>query len=563
LKINGNKITNDQEIADKFNNYYLNNPQELCKKLPSQSEDPCLYMKHKIKESLYLNPVTEEEILKILGNLKSSSPGYDEISAEVVKSVKKTIVIPLTYLCNLSLITGKVPHSLKIAKVTPIYKKGSKDIIANYRPVSVLPVFSKIYERLVYNRIMKFIEKHNILHKHQFGFRKNHSTCLAINTLIDQFHNSIENGDFMLGLFMDLTHAFDTISYDILFSKLHHYGIRGIALEWIRDYLNNRIQFVRINQSNSFTGRLEIGIPQGSILGPLLFLLYVNDLSNISSKHSYIQFADDTSIFVSGKSLHNICDNMNSELSKIHRWMVSNKLTLNISKTKYMVMCSPGKKVDPQNCNITVNNSILERVKNIKFLGVVLDQNCTWKDHIDYIAKKISKCLGILTKARKVLTTTSLVTLYNSIIKPYFTYCIIIWGNTCKTYIKPLEILHKKILRIITFSDYNTHTRPLYEQLKIMNMKETHVYFSSLHIYKCINHLSPCMFWHYFVKSPSLRNSFNLQNIFYSKKLCKSSIRFYGPEIWNKLPLHIKMSKTLNTFKNKMKTFLLTNNTEH
>ena len=251
------------------------------------------YLNHNITKRLYMGPSTEEEIMKILLNITNSSPGHDGINIKVLKAIKEYIIAPLTHLCNISLITGKVPNELKIAKVIPMHKKGKQNVLGSYRPIFVLPAVSKVYERLVCNRIFKFIDDHNILYNHQFGFKKNHSTYLAINALVTKFHESAESSEFMLGLFIDLSRAFDTISHKILLDKLYKYGIRGIALEWVRDYLSNRKQFVVYNNANSYMGEVDIGVPQGSILRPLPFLLYVNDLSNVSMKLSFIQFADD------------------------------------------------------------------------------------------------------------------------------------------------------------------------------------------------------------------------------------------------------------------------------
>ncbi len=376
--INGRKVSDSSDIENHFNNYFLNAPQELCKQFPAQSKDPKSYLKERFNDSIYMKPTTNEEISKILLNMKNSSPGHDDIDVKILKKVSDSIVVPITHLCNLSLSNGNVPNDLKIAKIVPIYKKGTKDKLSNYRPVSVLPALSKIYERLVYNRLVNFLDKHKILNKQQFGFRKNHSTSLAISALVDQFHETVERNEFMLGLFIDLSRAFDTISHKILLDKLCHYGIRGIALDWIKNYLSNRKQFVVFNHKKSSMGNVNIGVPQGSILGPLLFLLYLNDLSNTSTKLSFIQFADDTSIFIKGKSVSNMCKLMNSEIKHVSEWLKNNMLTLNVSKTNYMIMASQGKKFNNEECEITIDEVLIKHVNDMKFLGIILDNKLTW-----------------------------------------------------------------------------------------------------------------------------------------------------------------------------------------
>ena len=220
-------------------------------------------------------------------------------------------------------------------------------------------------------------------------------------------------------------------------------------------------------------------------------------------------------------------------------------------------MTTQGKRYNNNDCEIIINESIIDCVSNTKFLGIILDDKLTLKMHINHIYNKVSKGIGIFLKARKVLGIESLITLYNTLIKPYFNYCIIIWGNTCKTFLKKLETLQKKILRILTFSDFNAHTRPLFRRLKIMTLSEMYNYFSGIHIYKCINHLLPPLFWDDFVLSKNAsRNSHNLKSVYHSKKICETSLRFSGPKKWNEYPVHIKCAKSIQSFKYNMKKLI-------
>ena len=219
---------------------------------------------------------------------------------------------------NLSISNGIVPGDLKIAKIVPIYKAKEKHFVKNYRPVSILPVFSKILEKLMYNRILDFIVKHNILYKFQFGFQTNHSTSHALICLIDKITETLENGDNVVGVFLDFSKAFDTVDHNILLQKLHCYGIRGLALTWVSNYLFNRKQYVMYNNIMSDEQTIRCGVPQGSILGPLLFLLYINDMANISNKLFILLFADDSNVFLSGHDLDKVI-NMNQELKN---WLI-------------------------------------------------------------------------------------------------------------------------------------------------------------------------------------------------------------------------------------------------
>ena len=314
--------------------FFVNIGPTLAKKIPKVDKLPSSFMKTRINDSMYVNEVTHDELKSIIKNLKESSPGWDEISARVIKSTFDNFKEPLLHVLNLSLLTGVFPSELKVAKVIPLFKAGDPLLFSNYRPVSVLPLFSKILERLMYNRLLSFINQHKILYAFQFGFRIGHSPNLALLYLIDKVSNALENGEFVLGLFLDFSKAFDTVNHSILFEKLEYYGIRGIPLEWFRSYLDSREQYVEYGGTKSDKDIISCGVPQGSILGPLLFLLYINDLAFVSDKLFSLLFADDSNMFISGKNINDLIDTMNIEMIKIIEWLHANKLSLNLKKKR-------------------------------------------------------------------------------------------------------------------------------------------------------------------------------------------------------------------------------------
>ena len=268
------------------------------------TRNPIDFMEGDFLKSLYLFPVNESEVLDIILNLKNTdSKGPDNIPTSLIKSCGHELCQILTYINNCSLLDGVFPEKLKMAKIIPIFKSGDVNIISNYRPISILSAFSKITEKLVSTRLINYLTQNSILHKNQFGFRPKLSTCLALLQLIDDVSKSIDDGNITVGVFIDLAKAFDTVDHAILLNKLNFYGIRGTALNWFRSYLTNRNQYVYLNGAESSCALIRCGVPQGSILGPILFLIYINDLNSFSKTLNTIVFADDTNLFLSGKKI--------------------------------------------------------------------------------------------------------------------------------------------------------------------------------------------------------------------------------------------------------------------
>ena len=398
---------------------------KLSEKIDS-SVNPLKYVKCN-KTHIKLPYISEDEISRTINSLKNASAGWDNIPTFVVKKVSKHIIRPLTYLINKSIEQGIFPDEFKVAKVFPIYKSGDKKCISNYRPISVLSFFFKVIEKGMYNHLIDFIDDNNILSKHQFGFRKNHSTNHAGIALVDKISTALDMGKVAIGCFIDLKKAFETVNHFILINKLRKYGIHGNILEWFISYLDNRKQYVFYNGSKSNDQYISCGVPQGSILGPLLFILYINDLSNISESLTSILFADDTTVIVESDSVSDAIALMKLELIKLNIfWLQANKLTLNTTKTHYMVF-DRGKKQSGNNL-LTLNNKSIDYVKFTKFLGVIIDEQLNWLNPISYVKNKISKGFGIILRARKFSlkkrSRISIMPLY------YFTFYIVLRFGT-------------------------------------------------------------------------------------------------------------------------------------
>ena len=338
LTVNNVAVTNSKDIANGFNEFFVSIGPELAKDIHSDI-NPLSYVNN-INNSIAIFDVSCEEVRNIIHSLKNSSAGHDEFPTFVGKLCVDSYIEPLTFLINSSLRTGVFPSELKLARVVPIFKAGDSSALTNYRPISVLTFFTKVFEKIVYNKLFNFISDNNILYDHQYGFRNGRSTQQAIITLVDRITKSQDIGDIVITLLIDLKKAFDTIDHRILLRKLYSYGIRGTMFKWIESYLTGRSQYVIFDGKVSETRSIKCGVPQGSILGPLLFILSVNDMCNVSPILFKILYADDTCVLISGNHLNNLIKMLNIELISLNNWFKANKLSLNTKKSFFFYFSS-------------------------------------------------------------------------------------------------------------------------------------------------------------------------------------------------------------------------------
>ena len=361
----------------------------LARKITTNNKDSTQYITSSPTFSFYLSPITEAQAFTLFSSLNENKTSLN-IPNKLIKLASEPLSKPFTVIYNESVLTGKVPGLFKISKVTPIFKSGIVTELGNYRPIAVISPFSKVLDRLVYQQLVSFLEKQCLLFNFQFGFRKGYSTEYAILETLENLKSAIDDGKITCAVFLDFSKAFDTINHQILLDKLYKYGIRGLPHAWFSSYITNRKQFVKVGNTESSLKTITCGVPQGSTLGPLLFLLYINDLPESSKKLIFRIFADDTNIFYSSKDPEQLQRVINKELGNVLKYCTANKLSINFKKTHYMLITSPRKKVDVQ-----VSACDIEQKSQIKYLGVFIDDCLKWDAQLQYINNKITKNIGI------------------------------------------------------------------------------------------------------------------------------------------------------------------------
>ena len=560
------KLHSLKDIVEEFNNYFLSVGENLSDNIPAVNHSHDSYLRmNRINESLFLKPTSPTEIIKITSNIKmSKSTGHDDISSRVVKSSIHCFVEPLCYILNRSICSGVVPEKLKLAKIIPLHKKGDIHDMSNYRPIAILPVFTKLLEKIMYHRLYDFLQNKNILTDNQFGFRKKYSTSLAIFNLTESVLKEMEKGNFCIGLFMDLSKAFDTIDHHILLNKLEYYGVRGIALQWFCSYLHQRKQYVMVNGVKSSIQCNNCGVPQGSVLGPLLFLIYINDIVNSSKLFRFSLFADDTVATLSGKNLQTLVSSVNREISNVSLWFKVNKLSLNLSKTNYIIFRTRKRRVPTNLPEILIDDAIINKVDNVKFLGVTINEYLDWSTHISVISKSVARSVGILSKLKFILPSNILKLIYNSLILPHLSYCNHIWGNTFKSHLKKLHILQKKSVRIITKSSFYSASAPLFKSLLILPIHDLVTLNTLIFMFSVNTKLLPEKYCNMFVLNSNFHSySTRQKHYFHLPKvrltLSLNSLSYVGIKLWNQLDESIGSSSTLSRFKKLCRTYLLKN----
>ena len=586
--INNARIIERRIIANEFNKYFasiasnMNENSELSDGVPltpiTKFEQ---FMPKQNLKSIFLYDCTENEIAKTISELENGKAS--DFPIKLIKRTSHILSPALACHYNYLMKIGKFPDELKLGRISPVYKKGDEELLENYRPVSMLPIFSKIFEKIIYSRLYSFFVSQGILHDKQFGFRKNHSTSHALNYSINHIKQSLVGGEHVLGIFIDLSKAFDTIDHKILLKKLESYGIRGNAHSLINSYLSDRKQYVSVLEETSDQLPIAYGVPQGSSLGPLLFLIYINDLCNACKTCEFVLFADDTNIFVKAKTRALAYHQANEILKLVHNYMMSNRLHINMSKCCYMEFSQQKLSNSEQEAElpeIKIQNTCIKKVTETKFLGVIIDENLNWNAHIKQLTKKLSSCTGILSRIKDNVPSHLHKNLYQTLFESHLTYGVTVWGGVSQNKLLPLFRVQKKCLRIM-FGDKEAyldkfktcararsydnqklgvefytkeHSKPLFNNNHIMTIHNLHYYHCVMEIFKILKFRSPISLYSIFNissrpgKDTFLISPYPMESFVYRASVAWNNIR-------QKLSI-IDFSQNISTVKSSLTKFI-------
>ena len=485
----------------------------------------------------------------------------DKIPTLIFKKTSHILTPIISELFNLSIRQGVFPSCLKTGRVIPIFKSGKKDQTTNYRPITTLPVLAKIFEKLAHKRMTNFIDKFNLIGRNQFGFLAGHNTSDALLEFLDKAYDAINQNKVLLAIFLDFSKAFDTVDHEILLKKLDFYGFRGTSLQWIRSFLNNRTQFVEINQNRSSVSRLNVGVPQGSTLGPLLFLLYINDLSKSLTQLKSIHFADDTTLYLDMKPSIDHTLLINTELTRVQSWINANKLSLNVQKTNYMIISN---RMGHDDLNICLNGQSIERTDNHKFLGVLIDDKLRFNKHVEMLCSKMAQSIGMMRRISHLVPTNILKNLYYTMIYSRFTYAITTWGSAFPSTLSRLESLVKKAITLVTTHPNVNQTQSLYNFTEFQGVYD---YFVLCKMFKIVSENKHPHFTQKIHNQAILHNHETRSNVDnhlvpprYTKTKCQNSFIFRGIKLWNTTHTEVRQSATLTEFKERLKRGSYRNN---
>ena len=570
------KISDKKIISDSFNQHFATIAEKITDTIPPSEVNFKSFLPTPTEKKFTLPSISSNTIIDVLKWLENkNSKDHLGLSVSFLKKFAHEIALPLAHIYNLTFSTGIIPKQFKLSRTVPVFKSGDSEDMNNYRPIGLICVFSKIMEKIVCNHLSTYLESNDLLYSHQFGFRKKHSTVHPMIHFLNEVASATNNNEYLLTIFCDLQKCFDVLNRLILYEKLQNVGIRDVALDWFKNYFDGRINYTDIDGELSDPVLTNLGVIQGSILGPVLSSIYLNDMPSICEKSKLLLFADDSSLMLSHSNLSSLIEYANVEFQKLCVWMRANRLKLHPKKTKFMIFCNKKKSIPPLIPNIFYkDNDNLNSASSIypieclnkstdpsfRFLGLTLDPHLTFKEHVRKITSKVSQGIYILRRVQNLLPDLHLRMLYFSLINSHLYYALPVYGCASASILKPIILLQKKAIRIISRSAYRAHTEPLFKQHKILKFDDM-ILFSQLDF---MHSLSNCTLPKSFNNIWRLKTTLNLRNMMdyevplarleFSKRLPLHKF----PAVWNNFNGcdELKFERNKYQFRYKLKRYL-------
>lgn len=571
---NGDIINTPLDIAENFNKFFS----EIATKLKTETgtrtgpvgdRDYIKFLQPQIESSIYLRPVETEEINEIINKFENKTTSDTKISALKIANGSHSFQCVLANVISISFEQGLFPEQLKTAKVVPIHKDGSKFDVKNYRPISLLPTFSKIYEKTMHKRIYDFMDAKNILYDLQYGFRRGRSCEQALMKAQHTILDALNRKEIALLLLIDFSKAFDMVDHEILLEKLNRYGIRGNALEWMKSYLQNREQYVSISGRNSIKRQLSYGVPQGSILGPLLFIIYINDMPKVHKLAKFVLYADDANIILTGKNIEEIHQQVELLTKTLTDWVDCNGLKLNLKKTCFMIFSPHKTNIE---YDLRMSNVNIERKSTARFLGVLINEKLNWAQHIAALRNKMARHIGVMYKLKGIIPLAARLNIFHSFVQSHVNYCSLIWGFSSRSNIESIFSAQKKGIRAVIpgfanyfYKDGQTphHTKSAFTKYGVLSVQNIIAKNALIFMYKLHTQpqsLPPSIAEIFPADAPTYGSTHVTSSEWlkkYSSGGYNKSIFYKGPLLYVDFANNALCSTFPNTYKRMVKTLLL------
>ena len=559
LEVDNERVCDSAGVAGVFGDYFGCVASNLNSIIPHTNQSPMEHMQPPLSRTFFAFPASNRELFKLIATFPSKGSYLGNVPIFIYKLCADIITPIIVNLFNASLVVGEFPSCLKVGRIIPVFKKGSRSSVSNYRPITTLPVLSKIFEKLMHVRIYSFLNKYDVFCRKQFGFREGHSTTDALLEYCNEVYNSLNESNYFFTIFLDFSRAFDTVNLELLLRKLDHVGIRGVTLNWFRTFLFGRQQYVSVDGFSSNLRNVAIGVPQGSTLGPLLFILYINDLHLVINHCNVVHFADDTTVYYSNSDYSLAVRNINSDLLRIQEWLKCNRLSINVKKTNYMI--TTNKSISNYDDLVKLGNNVLSPVKSAKFLGVTIDDRLSFSSHSHDILGKMSRGLGVMRRMMHMAPPVILKSIFYSLIYCHVIYALPVWGNANKSII---DRVSKLFHRAVSLLSNNGAISDPYRHFSILTFEKTVKYFNVVHFHRVVNgehssyfaqKLRHCQTSH----SHETRYQADGKYLtpYYRKARSQNAFLYLATIDWNELPLYIKKIVSLVKFKKEVKRYLL------